>query len=212
MLSEDTGKAPLRLRRQVGPDSFVDARDADLWTVLHDLPNPETTSFDFVREMTSDMLLHGVAYAEIVRADSRRLQSLWRLPPTCVRVDRDAQRRKMWTVTVGATVQAFTFDPGLAADPGGSLRLAHPPRPRSDRQLPRAAAIHGQILSERRAAGRGSSRRPGPSRTPAASRLKEAWNALFQGSARAHSVAVLDGGFEVRPRSRRRTTTPSSTS
>ena len=43
-----------------------------------------------------DLLQHEHAYAQIVRSADGRVQALWRLDPTLMRVDRDRARRKRW--------------------------------------------------------------------------------------------------------------------
>src|SRR5687768_3094255 len=50
VLSQDVARCPVRLRRRVDADTFIDAADHGLWELLHDLPNPETSAYDFKRQ------------------------------------------------------------------------------------------------------------------------------------------------------------------
>jgi phage portal protein BeeE len=98
VLSQDVARTPIKLRRRVAEDTFVDAIDHDLYEILHDLPNPEQTAYDFKRMMTWNLLTYGRAFAQVVRVDGR-VQALWPLDPRSMRVDRDDARRKRWTYT-----------------------------------------------------------------------------------------------------------------
>src|SRR5205085_258515 len=58
VLSQDIAKTPIKLRRKIAEDTFVDASDHPLWEVLHALTNPETTAYSFKLQMMFDLLLH----------------------------------------------------------------------------------------------------------------------------------------------------------
>jgi HK97 family phage portal protein len=197
VLSEDVGKTPLRLRQRIGQDVYVDQQEHDLWELLHDLPNPETDAFTFKREITSDMLRYGVAYAQIVRVNGR-VQSLWRLPVPSVRVDRDEQRRKRWTVTTATGREVFLFDPSMPPileikfdSPihhcreliGTALTLQqYTGRFFSNGARPAGALLHPEALGEE-----------------AAKRLRESWQETFGGARNSHKVAILEEGMKYEP-------------
>ena len=58
VLGQDISKTPVKLRRMVGPGTFEDAIDHPLWELLHDLPNPETTAYQFKLALMFDLLMH----------------------------------------------------------------------------------------------------------------------------------------------------------
>lgn len=193
-LSEDTGKSPLRLRRAIGPDAYVDAREHDLFEILHALPNPETDAFTLIRQMTSDMLLHGVAYAQIIRANGR-VQSLWRLDPRHVRVDRDEQRRKRWTVSASGGVSTFVFDPSMPP----ILEVAF------DSPVQHARDLIGTYLALQKFTSKFFANGARPNgvlqsdtalNEEAIGRLRQSWQESFGGSGNAHKIAVLEEGLK----------------
>ena len=197
VLSEDVGKTPLRLRQRIGQDAFIDDRQHDLWELLHDLPNPEVDAFTFKREMTADMLLHGVAYAQIVR-EGGRVQSLWRLPVSAVRVDRDEQRRKRWTVQAGSVRETFLFDPSMP--PILEIKFDSPLRD--------CRELIGTALALQQYTGRffrngarpsGALMHPGVLDEDAAKRLRESWQDMHSGADNSHKTALLEEGVTYVP-------------
>lgn len=96
-ISETVGQIPLKLKRHT-PDGKVDDVDQSLYTVLHDLANPELTAYHFKEMMTRHLVSWGNAYAEIVRDESGRVTALWPLLPWRMTVDRDPERgnAKRW--------------------------------------------------------------------------------------------------------------------
>jgi len=197
VLSEDVGKTPLRLRKRIAQDAYVDHHEHDLWEVLHDLPNAETDAFTFKREMTADMLLYGVAYAQVVRVDGR-VVSLWRLPVPAVRVDRDEQRRKRWTVTTKTGQAVFVFD--ASVPPVLEIKFDSP--------IQHCRELIGTALTLQKYTGRFFSNGARPSGaliTPdvldeeAMSRLRKSWQDAYGGAENAHKVAVLEDGLTFTP-------------
>jgi HK97 family phage portal protein len=131
VLAQDVAKTPVKLRRKVAADTFVDAVEHPLWEILHDLANPEVTAFDTKRQMQADLLLHERAYAEIVRVDGV-VTALWRLDPERVTVDRDEARRKRWRYTDDRG-QAHTW--AFSASTPPIFELSHPSPIRHCREL-----------------------------------------------------------------------------
>ena len=97
VLAQDIGRTPLKLQA-VDPSTGnrQDAVNSVLWELLHDLPNPETTAYDFRYALMWDLLLTERAYAEIRRTPDGRVTSMWRLDPARVTVDRLPDGRKRW--------------------------------------------------------------------------------------------------------------------
>jgi HK97 family phage portal protein len=193
VLSEDVAKTPLRLRQRIGQDAFVDQQQHDLWELLHDLPNPETDAFTFKRELTSDMLRFGSAYAQIVRMNGR-VQSLWRLPPPSVRVDRDGQRRKRWTVTTATGREVFLFDPSMP--PILELKFDSPIQ--ECRELIGTALTLQRYTSQffrNGARPMGALTHPDTLDDEAGKRLRDSWQDTFGGE-NSHKTVVLEEGMK----------------
>ena len=66
ILSEAVASLPLHLYRytETGTEK---AGDHPLYTILHDEPNPEMTSFVFRETLMTHLLLWGNAYAQVIR-------------------------------------------------------------------------------------------------------------------------------------------------
>lgn len=197
VLAQDVARTPIRLRRQVGPDTYVEATDHELYEVLHDLPNAEQTAYEVKATLMWNLLTFGCAFAQIVRVDGR-VTALWPLDPRSMRVDRDEARRKRWTYTAGDQTHTWTFDPSMPP----ILELVH------QTPLARCQELIGTALALQMFTGRffaGGGRIAGALKSEARlsedslSRLREAWQAIHGGVTNTHKVAVLDGGLSYLP-------------
>jgi HK97 family phage portal protein len=70
---------PLKVMKDMEGGGREPAVDHPLYSLLHDLPNPVMTAFDFRAVMGRWKLLWGTAYAEIVRDRQGRVTALWPL-------------------------------------------------------------------------------------------------------------------------------------
>lgn len=195
VLAQDVAKTPVKVRRKVADDTFVDAVDHDLWEVLHSLPNPETTAYQFKHDLMLDLLTHEHAYAEIIRVDGR-VAALWRLDPTRVVVDRDEQRRKRYRFTTdrGHTL-TWLFD----ASRPPILELTHPSPIRRCRDLiGTALALQtyvGKFFSNGARLG-GVLQTDGRLDSEQAKNLRESFASYQQGADNAFRIAVLEQGLK----------------
>lgn len=89
-VSQTEAMLPLIVRERDTKDRRVKrpAFDHPLFTVLHDLANPEQTAFDFRSRMTASRSVYGVAYAEIVRDRFSNVRELWQMRSDRTRVER----------------------------------------------------------------------------------------------------------------------------
>ena len=78
VLSETIASLPLPIYKRLdrGKDK---AYDHPIYSLLHDMPNPEMTSFTFREVMMTNLLLWGNAYAQIVRNGYGQIVELWAL-------------------------------------------------------------------------------------------------------------------------------------
>jgi HK97 family phage portal protein len=198
VIAQDIAKTPIKLRRRVAADTFTDAIEHNLWEVLHDLTNAETSAYSFKHQMMIDLLAHEKAFAEIIRVDGQ-VVALWRLDPERVTVDRDAARRKRWHYTDDeGKPHTWTFDPSTPP----IFELAHPSPIRRCRELIATA------IALQRYVGRffGHGARPsGVLETDTdlepdqAQEIRESFNKWHQGVENSHRVAVLENGVKFKP-------------
>jgi HK97 family phage portal protein len=199
VIAQGLARAPLKVRLRRG-DRWEDAEASDLWELLHDLPNPETTASVFRAQLTRDLLAHERAFAEIVRRPNGTPAALWRLDPTRMTVDRDGQNRKRYTYRLadgGTQVWLFDADKPPLLD----LEWSSP--------VHRCRELFGLALAVEQYAGLffgNGARLSGLLTTDlpkiddaALATLKAQFAAMNTGLANAHKVAVVTGGLKFQP-------------
>lgn len=111
VLAQDLAKTPTKMRKRIDADTFEDVQEHQLWELLHDLPNPETTAYEFKYQMMFRLLKHSRAYAEIQRNGRGQVINLWVMEPSRMKVDRDGLNRKRYTYTLeGGATKSWVFD------------------------------------------------------------------------------------------------------
>lgn len=95
VLSETVASLPLVLYRRLtrGKERAV---DHPLYALLHDLPNPEMTAFEFRETLMAHLGLWGNAYSEIEFNNAGRVRGLWPLRPDKMKVVRRGGR--LWYI------------------------------------------------------------------------------------------------------------------
>jgi HK97 family phage portal protein len=88
-IADDMAKYPLELYRRLKPRGKEKADSDPLYTLLHDEPNPEMSSFSFRQVLTKDLLLAGNGYAEIIKTKRGKVLELWPLDPKDITVRRN---------------------------------------------------------------------------------------------------------------------------
>jgi HK97 family phage portal protein len=197
VLAQDVARTPIRLRRKVAEDSYVDAVEHDLFEIVSTLPNPEMTAYQVKHRLMWDLMMYGRAYAQIVR-EGGRVVALWPLEANRMRVDRTAALVKRWTYAGAGGTFTWLFDPSMPP----ILELTHETPLRRCRELIGTAlalqtytgkffANGGRLAGVLQAAGAISD-------TTAAT-LRETWDRTFGRPENSHKVAILDGGLEYKP-------------
>lgn len=101
ILAETVASLPVHVYRRLPAGGKERATKHPLYSLLHDLPNPEITSFSFRETAMAHLCLWGNAYAEIEYDGAGRIRALWPLPPWRVQVERDpATQRLKYIVTL----------------------------------------------------------------------------------------------------------------
>lgn len=107
LLSESIASLPLSLYRKAERGKGK-ADDLPLYGVLHDVPNPETDSFQFWQSFIANMLVYGRGYAEVVRDGAGRVAQLWNITTPYVRVQRNSSTGELEYVVTSSGEQ-FTL-------------------------------------------------------------------------------------------------------
>ena len=180
-----------------------------LYKLLHDEPNPEMTSFAFRETLMSHLLLWGNAYAQIIRNAHGEVIALYPLMPNKMTVDRDSNGRLFYLYqrssedvpSLGKDSQVYLAPtdvlhiPGLGFD--GLVGYSPIAMAKNAVGLAIATEEYGAKFFANGAAPGGVLEHPGTIKDP--QKVKESWNAAYQGSANSHKVAVLEEGMKYQP-------------
>jgi HK97 family phage portal protein len=93
VIAETVASLPLPLYKRL-PRGKEKATYHPLYTVLHDMPNSDMTSFSFRETMMTHLLLWGNAYAQITRRGNQIVE-LWPLHPAYIRIEREPVTNKL---------------------------------------------------------------------------------------------------------------------
>ena len=191
ILSETLAALPLQLYRYT-PGGKERVYDHPLYHLLHDEPNPEMTSFIFRETLMSHLLIWGNAYAQIIRDRLGRVQGLYPLRPDKMTVCRDESGQIYYVYTktsdenpaikpygqVPLRKDEVLHIPGLGFD--GLVGYSPIAMARNAVGMTMACEEYGASFFANGASPSGVLEHP----------------AVYQGSANAHKVAVLEEGMK----------------
>ena len=209
ILSETLAGLPLHVYKYNDSGGKEKYLKHPLYKLLHDEPNPEMTSFAFRETLMSHLLLWGNAYAQIIRNAKGEVISLYPLMPNKMTVDRDANGRLFYLYqrsledvpSLGKDNQVYLAPadvlhiPGLGFD--GLVGYSPIALAKNAVGLAIATEEYGAKFFANGAAPGGVLEHPGTIKDP--QKVKESWNAAYQGSANSHRVAVLEEGMKYQP-------------
>ena len=202
ILSETVASLPLHLYRRNGNGSPEKVEDHPLAECLYSAVNEEMTSFQFRESMMVSVLLWGNAYARIIRNKLGQVTELWFLKPQYMVVDRDMHTGEIvYTYTDDTTNEIYAYKPKqifhLRTTPIDGLRGMSP--------IEQASSAIGLALAAEQYGAKffGNGANPGgvlehPSVVKDPTKIRESWNAVYQGSANAHKIAVLEEGMKYK--------------
>jgi len=201
VLSEAVAGLPLHVYRSRADGGKERVPQHPLYRLLHDEPNCEMTSFVFRETLMSHLLIHGNAYAQIIRNGRGQPVALYPLLP-----DRMEVNRKNGKITY--TYHRDTDEQGKRSVPLRREEVLHIPGLGYDGLIgysPIALAKNaiGMALAteEYGAAFFKNGANPGgvlehPGVIKDAERVKESWYSAYGGSGNAQRVAVLEEGMK----------------
>lgn len=106
LISESIASLPLFLYRKTNTGKEK-ATDLPLYGVLHDVPNPETDSFQFWQAFVANMLIYGRGYAEVVRDNAGRVAQMWNITTPFVRIQRNSDTQELEYVITPSGKEQF---------------------------------------------------------------------------------------------------------
>lgn len=196
ILSETIAGLPLSVyeHTDVGKEK---AMNHSLYYLLHNEPNPEMTSFVFREALMSHLLLWGNAYAQIIRDGNGRVLALYQLLPDRMIVDRNVNDRLYYQYQTDKGLVILSPDellhiPGLGFD--GVIGYSPIAMAKNAVGMAIATEEYGASFFANGANPGGVLEHPGVVKDP--KRVRESWNAVYQGSKNAHRIAVLEEGMK----------------
>jgi HK97 family phage portal protein len=209
ILSETLAGLPLHVYKYNDTGGKEKYLKHPLYKLLHDEPNAEMTSFAFRETLMSHLLLWGNAYAQIIRNAHGEVIALYPLMPNKMTVDRDSNGRLFYLYqrssedapSLGKDNQVYLAPtdvlhiPGLGFD--GLVGYSPIAMAKNAVGLAIATEEYGAKFFANGAAPGGVLEHPGTIKDP--QKVKESWNAAYQGSANSHRVAVLEEGMKYQP-------------
>ena len=205
ILSEAVAGLPLHVYRYDGKGGKDKALEHPLYRLLHDEPNPEMTSFAFRETLMTHLLLWGNAYAQLIRNGKGEVVALYPLLPSKMTVDRDQAGRIYYAYsrtqedahTLGRDQQVLLSPHDVLHIPGLGFDglVGYSPIAMAKNAIGMAIACeeYGASFFANGAAPGGVLEHPGVVKDP--KRVRESWNAIYQGSRNAHRIAVLEEGM-----------------
>jgi HK97 family phage portal protein len=195
ILAETVASLPLHLYKKNG-NKKSKAEEHPLFSCLYEIPNAETTSFNFREVMMTALLLWGNAYARIIRDKQGHVKELWYLRPDLMTVSRDNNKKLKYDYADenGGMikyrpdqifhVKGLSYDGVKGLSPIGQMKEAI--------GLSLATESYGAAFFGNGARPGGVIEYPGTLKDP--EKLRESWNKVFQGSKNSNKTAVLEAG------------------
>ena len=199
ILAETIASLPLHTYRY-STGGKEKAQDHPLYYLLHSEPNPEMTSFVFRETLMGHLLLWGNAYAQIIRDGRGRVLGLYPLLPSKMLVNRTDQGILFYQYekdgrTYFLPNTEVLHIPGLGFD--GLVGYSPIAMAKNAIGMAIATEEYGAKFFANGASPGGVLEHPGVVKDPG--KIRESWNAVYQGSGNAHRVAVLEEGMKFQP-------------
>lgn len=207
ILSETIASLPLHVYRYTEGGKAKDTEHV-LYTLLHDEPNPDMTSFVFRETLMSHLLIWGNAYAQILRDRSGQVIGLYPLLPDQMSVHR-SEKGKLYYVynryeednpnfqekgSIVLSQEEVLHIPGLGFD--GLIGYSPIALAKNAVGMTLACEEYGASFFSNGANPGGVLEHPGILKDPG--KVRDSWNAVYQGTRNAHKVAVLEEGMSYK--------------
>jgi len=200
ILSETLASIPLPLYQRITPRSKRRAHEHPLYSLLHDAPNPEMSSFNFREALMAHLALWGNAYAEIDwDMNKGRPRALWPLLPNKMQIKREKGGLYYYYRLPDGQEKIFPsinilHIPGLGFD--GLIGYSPIHMAREAIGLSLATEEFGARFFGNGAKPGGVLEHPGKLGLPAQENLRKSWNEMHQGLSNQHRIAILEEGMK----------------
>lgn len=198
LISESVAQLPLILYRRTPNGGRERATSHPLYSLAHDTPNQEQTSFEWREMLQAHLLLWGNAYAQKVESGYGETLELVPLHPGRVTVERRENRliyihrpltggTRVYFASEIVHVPGLSFDGVKGRSPISDARESH--------GLTAAMEAYGAAFFGNDARPGGVLEHPGELDDEAYSRIKKSWRQAHAGVDKAHNVAILEEGM-----------------
>lgn len=205
ILAEAVASLPLHIYRysDTGKERVP---EHPLYTILHDEPNVDMTSFVFRETMMCHLLVYGNAYSQIIRDGAGRVLGLYPLLPDKMEVDRLENGELVYYYSryseenpnfrdlgrIALRQQDVLHIPGLGFD--GLVGYSPIAMAKNAVGMTLACEEYGASFFANGANPGGVLEHPGVLKDPG--KVRESWNSVYRGSGNAHKIAVLEEGMK----------------
>ena len=209
ILAEAIASLPLHVYRYNDTGGKEKEIQHPLYMLLHDEPNPEMSAFSFRETLMTHLLLWGNAFSQIIRNGRGEVIALYPLMPDRMTVDRDSAGRIYYAYTrsdgdartLGQKSTVVLAPPNVLHIPGlgfdGLVGYSPIAMAKNAIGMGLACDEYGASFYQNGAQPGGVLEHPGVVKDP--KRVRDSWNAIYQGSGNAHRVAVLEEGMAYKP-------------
>jgi len=200
LLAETVASLPLPIYKRKVPRGKERAYNHPLYPLLHDSPNPWTTSYNFREALQGHLCTWGNAYAEI-DWDMRtgRARALWQLRPDRMKVGKENNHLiYVYTLPDGTVAKLDAFRiwhiPGFGFD--GLVGYSPIQLAREAIGLSLATEEFGARFFGNGAKPGGVLEHPNKLTKQAQDNLRDSWNEMHQGLSNQHRIAILEEGMK----------------
>jgi len=197
ILAEAIASLPIHVYERCVNGGKTINTDHHLYNILHDEPNHEMTSFIFRETIMSHILMYGNGYAQIIRDGRGHLVALYPLLPDKMTVERNQSSKIVYSYRTENDIILLKREdvlhiPGLGFD--GLVGYSPIAMAKNAIGMALATEEYGAKFFANGANPGGVLEHPTTIKD--IQRVRESWNAGFQGSSNSHKVAILEEGMK----------------
>ena len=198
VLAETFASVPAVLYKKTG-DGREAVTDLQIYDILHNFPNEEMAPFNFKEAMMTSLNLGGNAVCQRLFNKAGELVGLYPYPHTMVSIDRDANKKLVYTIKSGTTTKTLSraevlHVPNMSLN--GVIGLSPISYAESAIRLGLSYEQYGVNFYKNAAMPSGAFKTAGTVSEPAFVRLKEELKANYTGLKRAGTPMILEDGLE----------------
>lgn len=201
VLSETVASLPLRVYQRLPTGGKTRAPTHPLYSVLHDIANPEMSAFTLRETLMVHLTLWGNAYAEIEYDAGGRVRSLWPIPPDRVQVQRDDRTKELkYTLILPDGLQRTLLAWQVLHIPGigfnGLVGMSPIAAARQSIGLAVATETFGAKFFGSGTNVGGIAKHPGKLTEQGSKNLRASVNETYSGLGNSHRIMLLEEGMD----------------